>query len=630
MRLTFSAKILSLMVITVLVVGGAIFTFTSYFLSGRFDEQAQQLVDTLAANVQSEVGQLNAKAMEASIFIASRPDVIEGMKKKDSPSLQRLAKEIMTKNRLGVITIADKDGKVIARGHDDKVGDSVVSQLNVRKALAGETSVGMEEGSVVKFSIRAGCPVKAEDQIIGSITVGHDLAANNSFVDDMKKKLGVECTIFQNDTRISTTIVKDGKRAIGTKMDNPAVIETVLKKGQRFEGKNVILGKDYRTIYWPILAADGKANGMLFLGKDREEINNAFKTIMWTILLSVLVVGSLMILAGFFVVRSTIHPVMRNVNRLNADAVEVADASAQVAAASQSLSEGASQQASSLEETSSSLEEMASMTKQNADNANQANSLMAGTAGVAEEADRAMQDLTNSMNEISTASAETAKIIKTIDEIAFQTNLLALNAAVEAARAGEAGAGFAVVASEVRNLAVRSAEAAKHTATLIEDTVRKVNDGLGLVKRTNEAFTRVTAGSRKIGDLVTEIAAASQEQSQGIDQVNKAVAEMDKVTQQTAASAEQSASAAGEMKGRAGQMKEVVHELTTLITGRQSGGSSAKKRSTRADRKESPASVVAVSPLGTPSKVAKQAIVPGREVKPEEVIPLDKESFKDF
>ena len=153
-----------------------------------------------------------------------------------------------------------------------------------------------------------------------------------------------------------------------------------------------------------------------------------------------------------------------------------------------------------------------------------------------------MDELTGSMKEIARSSEETQKIVKTIDEIAFQTNLLALNAAVEAARAGEAGAGFAVVADEVRNLAMRAAEAAKNTSGLMEDIVRKIKNGEKLVEVTDGAFKEITDSSLKVVNLIGEIAAASQEQSQGIEQVNKAVAEMNSVTQQTAAGAEELAS----------------------------------------------------------------------------------------
>jgi methyl-accepting chemotaxis protein len=182
-----------------------------------------------------------------------------------------------------------------------------------------------------------------------------------------------------------------------------------------------------------------------------------------------------------------------------------------------------------------------------------------------------MGQLILSMEDISRASDETSKIIKTIDEIAFQTNLLALNAAVEAARAGEAGAGFAVVADEVRNLAMRAAEAAKNTARMIEGTVKKVADGSELVSVTNKAFEQVARSTARVGELVAEIAAASKEQSGGIDQVNTAVSEMDKVVQQNAASAEESASAAEEMSAQAEQLMAYVSDLVGLVAGSNAG-----------------------------------------------------------
>ncbi len=214
----------------------------------------------------------------------------------------------------------------------------------------------------------------------------------------------------------------------------------------------------------------------------------------------------------------------------------------QSVAMSQDLSEAASAQAASLEETSSSLEEMTSQTRQTAGNAAQANNLMSAAQQTIEKANVSMIGLTDSMKEIATGSEQTQKIVKTIDEIAFQTNLLALNAAVEAARAGEAGAGFAVVADEVRNLAIRAAEAAKNTSGLIEDIVKKIRNGEKLVGVTNEAFKGIMESSGKVVQLIAEIAGSSQEQSLGIDQVSRTVAEMNNLTQQNAAGAEELAS----------------------------------------------------------------------------------------
>jgi methyl-accepting chemotaxis protein len=280
---------------------------------------------------------------------------------------------------------------------------------------------------------------------------------------------------------------------------------------------------------------------------------------------------------AFLLARNITRPIQQAISGLQNASDEVASAAGQVSSASQELAEGSSEQAASLEETSSSLEQMSSMTKTNAENAQQADHIVKAARQDMGKAEQAMNELTTSMKDISTASEETQKIVKTIDEIAFQTNLLALNAAVEAARAGEAGAGFAVVADEVRNLAIRSAEAAKNTAELIEGTVKKVHEGADTVGHANEAFSQVMTRNARVGELIGEIAAASHEQADGIEQVNRAVAEMDKVTQQTAANAEESASASEEMNAQSEEMAHIVDELASLVEGKQKGVSSLQR-----------------------------------------------------
>jgi methyl-accepting chemotaxis protein-1 (serine sensor receptor) len=216
------------------------------------------------------------------------------------------------------------------------------------------------------------------------------------------------------------------------------------------------------------------------------------------------------------------------------------------------------------------MEQMTSTVKQNADNARQANQLANAARDEAEKGGQVVTQAVTAMGAINDSSRKIADIIGVIDEIAFQTNLLALNAAVEAARAGEQGRGFAVVATEVRNLAQRSASAAKEIKELINDSVDKVKAGSELVDRSGKTLTEIVQGVKKVSDIVSEIAAASQEQSAGIEQVNKAVMQMDEMTQQNAALVEEAAAAAKSMEDQAHQMVEAMTFFKV------SGGSPAK------------------------------------------------------
>ena len=376
------------------------------------------------------------------------------------------------------------------------------------------------------------------------------------------------------------------------------------------------------------------------LAKMADQAAEAYR-LSWTLMISLsvfaLILGTLM---AYVLTRSITKPIRRVVDGLSSGAAQMTMASTQASTAAQLLAEGASEQAASIEETSSSLEEISSMTRQNAQAANDANQLMQETSKVVTLASDSMKQLTSSMAEISQASEETQKIIKTIDEIAFQTNLLALNAAVEAARAGEAGAGFAVVADEVRNLAMRAADAAKNTANLIEGTVKKVKDGSEVVGKTSSEFSKVATGTARMGELVGEIAAASQEQAQGIEQINKGVSEMDRVVQQNAASAEESASASEEINAQAEQVMGFVTELLGVITGDNnaaSGRTTGRKKGVLAHAKMKTAGpsaekavVVSKGGRGEPNKANIAPKTLSKELKPHQVIPFDEKDLTDF
>jgi methyl-accepting chemotaxis protein/methyl-accepting chemotaxis protein-1 (serine sensor receptor) len=270
---------------------------------------------------------------------------------------------------------------------------------------------------------------------------------------------------------------------------------------------------------------------------------------------------------GYFTVRS-VSGTLRGVASDLAEGGEHLFATAHVVANSaQSLSQGASEQAASLEETSASMEEMASMTRQNAQHSQTAARLMSEVDARAQHSNTLLTEMVGSMNAIRDSSRQVAKIIKTIDEIAFQTNILALNAAVEAARAGEAGTGFSVVAEEVRNLAQRSAQAARDTAAMIEQSIAKADAGNTKVAQVADSVAGITTTIQTMKGLVDQVSEASRQQAEGIEQMSQAFAQMEKVTQTTAATAEESAAASEELSGQAEAARALVTRLTALVGG---------------------------------------------------------------
>lgn len=282
----------------------------------------------------------------------------------------------------------------------------------------------------------------------------------------------------------------------------------------------------------------------------------------------------ILFVVGFMIAHLLAKSLSSVSTQVNTAGSQVGTASEQLSTASQSLSAGATESASSLEETVSSLEELSSIVKMNADNAKEAASLAQQSTSSAEEGESEIKKLISAMSEITTSSKKIEEIINVIDDIAFQTNLLALNAAVEAARAGEQGKGFAVVAEAVRNLAQRSASAAKDINTLIKDAVNKTDHGAKIADQSGSVLNEIVTSIKKVSDLSSEIASASAEQARGISQISKAMNELDSATQRNAASAEEVAASSEELSAQAISLQGMVRDLTQIIEGGAQGGGS--------------------------------------------------------
>lgn len=320
---------------------------------------------------------------------------------------------------------------------------------------------------------------------------------------------------------------------------------------------------------------------------------------------------------------------------------EVTRGAMQVSDASTALSQGATEQAASLEEITSSMSEIGSQTRLNAENANQANSLTLEAREGADKGNSEMSQLNEAMSEINESSKNISKIIKVIDEIAFQTNLLALNAAVEAARAGRHGKGFAVVAEEVRNLAARSATAAKETAEMIENSIKTVERGSSLAFKTGEALEDIKNSSIKVADIVGEITTSSNEQAQGISQINEGLTQIDKVTQTNTASAEESASASEELSGQANQLRELIDRFKLARVDDYNMGYSSKPKSLHAKHTKALPSRVsynddaedleAMLDFDEPTHHSPKPVNKNpHKMKPEDIIRLDEDDFGKY
>ena len=348
----------------------------------------------------------------------------------------------------------------------------------------------------------------------------------------------------------------------------------------------------------------------------------------WAMLLVTLSAGGL---AAYVVPHGVSRDLNGTADELREGAERIAAAAGRVTASSQSLAQGASQQAASLEETSASAQEISSMAGRNTENTRSVAEVVSASARKFQETDGALNQMVAAMREITGSSDKISKIIKVIDEIAFQTNILALNAAVEAARAGEAGMGFAVVADEVRNLAQRSAQAAHETSSLIEESIRNAAEGRGRVDQVVAAIASIRNESTRIKSLVDEVNQSSVEQARGIDQIGRAIAEMEQVTQKTAAGAEQSAAAAEELTAHSAALKQLVERLNAVA-----GQSSSPRPSAALRHRPNPRATPLAGKPVSGGVIKPQAAAPPAE-RPARVapkfdrneFPLD-ESFSEF
>ncbi|MCB0351987.1 MAG: methyl-accepting chemotaxis protein [Bdellovibrionales bacterium] len=395
--------------------------------------------------------------------------------------------------------------------------------------------------------------------------------------------------------------------------------------------------KDYRGVevlsaYRPLKIKDVQWG--VFAEIDKEEAYAPLYALVQQVLIWCVIGAALIVGTAYFIARSVSKSIVSVIDVLTGSTQQLDGASKQVASSSQSLAQGATEQAASLQETAASLEEISSMASQNADNARQADAISGMLKEDAQRGVSTVSQMSEAMSAIQSAADETSEIVKTIDEIAFQTNLLALNAAVEAARAGEAGKGFAVVAEEVRKLAQRSSTAAKDTAEKIKRSNELARSGVKATEEVGASLETIFDNSNKTSNLVSEIAAASKEQSTGLGQINTAISQLDQVTQTNASVAEEAAAAGEELFAQTKSVAQGVQDLMRVVYG--NGGSTAlsskhspEMRSKAVQSKPSKTTVREVD-LSEESEEFNNPASRKENLTPDQIIPLDNDDFLGF
>jgi len=627
-----------------------------YIVSTQTDALVEDLVSTQAATTNNILAQsidnLQADALKTSTIISRSPAVIRAV---ESGNADEIRSSLMVyADDVDVVTLCGPDGIVLARTHNDQVGDNVGSQRAISVALSTGTGIAtIEKGSVVGLSTRGSAAIRdADGEIIGAVTTGHNLALDK-YVDEVKELGECEVTIFDGKVRMSTTIIgEDGERVIGTEISD-SVAETVLNQRQKFTAQITLFGSEYQAYYSPLIIED-EAIGILFTGVNIDG-TIAMKDAKITLIITVSVIAGILsailifffcmlmiskplkkigrfankiktgelglssasdsniavhshdevgvmartleeayihlrdyvgeiqtrmdLLAGgdfssdctyafdgdFTLIKDSINGIIQNLNNtmaeINSSTAQVATGSKQIADGAQSLAQGSTEQAASVEELSASIGDIAQKTKENAEKAERAATLANTIMHNAEKGSRQMGEMTTAVQEINQASQSISNVIKVIDDIAFQTNILALNAAVEAARAGQHGKGFAVVAEEVRNLAGKSAEAAKDTGGLISNSMEKAELGARIAEETAISLSEIVEGINESTQLVGEIASSSEEQSTGISQINTGIDQVAQVVQQNSATAQESAAASEQMSGQSSMLEQLIAQF---------------------------------------------------------------------
>ncbi len=532
--------------------------------------RAQERLAGWAQVVNDAVATEGKRALSLARFVAAMPLVQEAFAKGDRktlsdltlPAYQSVKKELGLRQFQFHLPPATSFFRVHkpAKFGDDLSGfrKTVVAVNKTQKPVSGV------EVGVAGAGIRGVVPVFYKGKHIGSVEFG--LALNNALLGRIKKSRGFDSALAAPNGKggyrfWASTLGKDISEA------RQGYIEKVMQSGQPLMAQENQDGREFFVYYSPFTDYSNHTRAVLIIPQDQSQVMAGVRndTLKLSAAAAVLVV--LLGLVSWFTAAWLSSTLRRLSGRLDQAAGGVAEAATHIGETSGELAERTSRQAAGLEEGAASLRQIAGVSRKTADHAGRMDDLSGQSLSALEEANSLMGSTRQAIEQLKTTGESTAKIITDIDGIAFQTNLLALNASVEAARAGEAGAGFAVVADEVRSLAMRTAEAARRTQTLIDQSVGQIAGGAELVDKTSQAFEGVRERNREMADLVGELSRAAVDQAQDIERTNRAVAELESMVQDSMGSARRTEDAGGAMAEQAEEMTEMAQALRRLILG---------------------------------------------------------------
>ncbi len=639
--------VIAMIIVSVLSIAGlGIWESTNYN-----EKVSLERVSSASSDLSGEIAGMLEHSKQNAISIAQNYRLIDAMEKNNFNELKAVLDDLNQILKMDTISITDTKGDVVIRQHEPaKLGDNILKQSNVQKALKGETSTTLEPGALVKLSCRTGTPIFSQSgAIIGTVVTGYTFE-NLPLLDDLKALHHTELSLFSGTEPIATTIMQNGERLLDLPL-NEEIAKTVLEAGESYSGSDSIMGEDYITEYGPLYDTEGHIVGAIFVGLSKADSMAATMSSVSHMGIAVLVIltacvfimlqfinmnikqpmlrltsASNMLAQGrldvdvgitqgkkdeiatlaeamgqmvarlqayisdishvlssmankdftvsssvdymgeFAPIKSALHGISSSLNQMltliNAAAEQVSSGSDQVSSGAQILAAGSTQQAAALQELRASVERIAEQSTENASIVNTAAAYFEQVGAGYNTGIAHMKQLTEAMENIGASSNQIVNITKVIEDIAFQTNILALNAAIEAARAGAAGKGFAVVAEEVRNLAAKSAEAAKQTGELTQLSVTSVAKGTEITEQTVQIFEDVGIKTTKVSESFGKIGQASTQQAEAIEQIMQGLSQVSDVVQANAATAEENSATSQEMSAQAKMLSDLASQFS--------------------------------------------------------------------